>query len=125
MGYQIHELWCLGLDNITSKVHPTYQLDVGDGTMEEFMTNYLAENGRIILIIGQPSINRSVQFLGITNFSGEVDCCLLKTCKLPLFPLAGDMVITTPELGSYPGGTLQYVEYFLGYYHTCPFGLNA
>ena len=33
------------------------------------MTNYLAENGRLIDIIGQLSVNDSVQFLGLSDQS--------------------------------------------------------
>ena len=45
------------------------------------MNDYLAENGRIILIIGQLSINDSVQFLGVPNHSGGSGLpfiCILK-----------------------------------------------
>ena len=48
---QIHKLWCLGLDNITQEVHLTERVEVGAGTVGEFTTNYLAENGRRIPII--------------------------------------------------------------------------
>ena len=63
----IHEIWSLGLDGIISKVHPTAQIEVIAGTIREFVTNYLAENGRRIQIIGGKSINNSVQFFGVTN----------------------------------------------------------
>ena len=59
---QIHKLWCLGLDNITRKVHQTALVEVGAGTVGEFTTIYLAENWRRILIIRKLSINGSVQF---------------------------------------------------------------
>ena len=65
---QIHELWCLGLYSINREVHPTDLLEVVTGTVEEFTTGYLAENGRIILIIRKLSINVSVQFLRIPDF---------------------------------------------------------
>ena len=29
----IHKLWCLGLDGIIHKVHPTAQVEVPDGTI--------------------------------------------------------------------------------------------
>ena len=76
---QFHKLWCIGLDNITHEVHMTAQLEVGDGTMGGFTTNYLAENGRRIPIIEKLYINGSIQFLGTPDFSGEMDCRLLKT----------------------------------------------
>ena len=57
---QIHELWCLGLDNITREVHPTAQLEVVTGTVGEFVTNYVSENGRRNQIIGKLSVNDSI-----------------------------------------------------------------
>ena len=90
---QIHKMWCLGSDNITRKIHPTAQVEVGAGTVGRFTTNYLAKNGRIIPIIRKLSINGCVQILVISNFSEIVDCCLLKTRKLPLCPLVGDTLI--------------------------------
>ena len=65
---QIHRLLCLGFDNITKEVHPTAQVEFIYGIVGEFMTNYLAENGRRIVIIRQPSINGSIQLLGIPDF---------------------------------------------------------
>ena len=61
----IHEVWILGLDEIICEVHPTVQVEVPAVTVREFVTNYLAENGRRIQIIGQLSINNSVQFWGV------------------------------------------------------------
>ena len=63
---QIHEVWSLGLDGIVRKVHPAARVEVVSGTAGEFLNNYLAENGCIIQIIEQLSINDSVQFLGVT-----------------------------------------------------------
>ena len=65
---QINEMWCLGSDSVTREIHPTVQVEVGDGTVGQFTTNYLAENGRRIPIIGQLSINRIVKLLGIPDF---------------------------------------------------------
>ena len=65
---QIHELCFLGLDNSTREFHPTAQVDIAAGTVLLFTTNYLAENGYRILFIGQLSISRSVQLLGIIDF---------------------------------------------------------
>ena len=64
---QIHELLCLGLDHVSRKVHPTAQVEVVLGTFVDFVTNYLAENGRRIHIIGQLYVNNSVQFWSVTN----------------------------------------------------------
>ena len=61
-------MWCFGLDNVTHEIHPIAQVEVGAGTVGEFTKNYLAKNGRRILIIGQLSINGSVLFLGIPDF---------------------------------------------------------
>ena len=61
----IHELWCLGLDGIIRKFHPTARVELPAGTVREFVTNYLAENGRQIKIIWQISVNKIVQFLGL------------------------------------------------------------
>ena len=44
------------------------QVEASTGTVVEFRTNCLAENGHIIPNIGQLSINRSVQFWGIPDF---------------------------------------------------------
>ena len=60
---QIHEFWYLGLDNTTLEVHPAAQVEVITGTVKEFLTDYLSENGRRIQIIGQPSVNNSIHFL--------------------------------------------------------------
>ena len=61
----IHEVWSQGLYNITCKVHPTALVQVIAGTVGEFATNYLTENGRRFQIIRQLSINGSVQLLGV------------------------------------------------------------
>ena len=53
------------MDEIIREVNPTSRVEVIAGTVGEFVTNYLAENGRIIQIIGQLSINDSVQFLDV------------------------------------------------------------
>ena len=63
---QIHKIWCLGSVGVIREFHLTAQIDVGDGTVGQFMKNYLAENGHRIPVIGQLSINRSVKCLGVT-----------------------------------------------------------
>ena len=68
--HQIHELWCLGLDGISHESHPTDQVEVIAGIIEEFLTNFFLENAHIILIIGKISVYNSVQILGITDQSG-------------------------------------------------------
>ena len=37
----INKLWCLGLDWICHKVHPTALVDIPGGTIRELVTNYL------------------------------------------------------------------------------------
>ena len=64
---QINEMWCLGLERIIREVHPTARVEVPSGTVRDFVTNYLAENVRRIQIIGQLSVNESVQFLGVPD----------------------------------------------------------
>ena len=64
---QIDELWCLGLDGIICKVHPTAHAYVTDGTVRDFFTYYLAENECKIDIIGKISVNDRVQFLGFSE----------------------------------------------------------
>ena len=43
---QMHEIWCLGSDGITREVHPTAQVDVGNGVVGQLLFDYLSENGR-------------------------------------------------------------------------------
>ena len=62
------------------------RLQVGDGTVVDFTTNYLAENGRIIPIIGKFSINGSVQFLGIRGFSQGSGLLFIINLKSPTEP---------------------------------------
>ena len=47
------------------------------------MTNYLAENGLRILIIGKLSINDSVQFLGIPDYGGGSELSFLRNLQDP------------------------------------------
>ena len=60
----------MSLDRIIREVHPTEQLEVTTGTVGESVTNYLAENGCRIQIIGQLSVNDSVQFFGVPDQGG-------------------------------------------------------
>ena len=64
---KIYELLCLGLYVISHEVHPTAHVEGTTGTVGEFFTNYLSENGRQIKIIGQLSVNNSVQVLGFSD----------------------------------------------------------
>ena len=62
---QIHEFWCLGLDEISREVRPTSRVKVTAGTFREFVYDYLTLNGSIIEIIRRLSVNESVQFSGL------------------------------------------------------------
>ena len=52
---------------ISCKDHPTECLEILDGTIKEFVTNYLAENGRQIDITGKLYINDIIQFLALSD----------------------------------------------------------
>ena len=65
---QIHEVWDFGSDGITREVHPTEQLDVGAGVVGELLSDDLTESRRRVPILGQISINGSVEYLGIPVF---------------------------------------------------------
>ena len=80
---QIHELWSLDLYRIIRKVHPTARVEVISGNVRKFVTNYLAENGRIIQTIGQLSINDSVQFWGVLVQSWVRGFPFLSNLKAP------------------------------------------
>ena len=45
---QIYEIGSLGSYGVNREVHPTAQVDVGAGTVEQFSTKYLDDNGRRI-----------------------------------------------------------------------------
>ena len=118
---QIHKLWCLVLDNITCNAHPTAQVEVGYGTMKEFTTDYLAENGRIIPIIGQLSINGRVQFFGHYWFcQGKWILVYSQPASYHWYHRLFTRWYLQSELGSYPRGTLQQYKCCLGYYRPCP-----
>ena len=65
---QIHEVWDFSFNAITLEVHLTEQVDFGTGVVGGFTSDYLTESGRRFLILGQISINVSVEYLGIPNF---------------------------------------------------------
>ena len=50
-------------------IYPTPRAEVLDGTFGDFVTDNLAENGFLIPIIGQLSVNDIVQFLGLSDQS--------------------------------------------------------
>ena len=63
----INKLWCLGLNGVFCKVHTFVRVEIPSGTVGEFVTDYLAENGRLVEIIGEISVNGNVQFLGLSD----------------------------------------------------------
>ena len=63
----MHKIYCLGYDGITCELHPTAQVYVGAGSVGQLFSDYLAENGRRIFILGQIPINGSVKLLGIPD----------------------------------------------------------
>ena len=65
---QIHEVRTFGEDGVMREVHPTARLDVGDGLVREFATDYLTEIWRRVPMFGINSINGSVQWLGVPDF---------------------------------------------------------
>ena len=44
------------------------QVDVGTGVVGEFSSDHLTESGRRIPILGQISMNESVEYLGVPDF---------------------------------------------------------
>ena len=105
---QIYELWCLGLDRISHKVHPTDHVEVTTVTVKEFVTGYLAENERQIEIIEQLSVNESVKFWYCPTNPGEMYCRLLQTYLLALNPQVGGVPTITIRTGE--GGSKMLTE---------------
>ena len=64
---QIHKLLCWDINRICLEVHPTACVMIPTGINREFVTEYLSENGWRYQIIGEFSINRSVQFIEISE----------------------------------------------------------
>ena len=81
---KIHGVWSLGLDGISHKVNPKVWVEVPAVTVGDFVTEYLAENGRIIHIIGQISINDSVQFLGVSDQAWGLEFPFLCNLQAPV-----------------------------------------
>ena len=112
----MHEIWCLSSDRITREVHPTAQLDVSAGVIGQFLSDYLAENGRRIPILGQICINGSVELLGIPNFHRTSDPMYTENLLAPHdttgwgdggnpnqnWPLSWSRNVSVPWLGAVP-----------------------
>ena len=63
----IHALWCMGFNGIIHEAHTTARVEVTAGTVREFMTDYLSENGGQIKIVGQLSVNNSAKCLSLSD----------------------------------------------------------
>ena len=101
---QLQEMWCLGSDNVTLEIHPKTQVEVSPGTVGEFTTNHLAENGRRILIIRQLSINGSVKFLGIPDFVRNSGLWFIENLQDPTVPTGwGHANTSNQNWGVIPG----------------------
>ena len=66
-----NELWSDVLDGLCHNVHPKEQVDIPPINVGEFITNFLTVDKRRIQIIGQESVNGSVQFSGFTEAYGS------------------------------------------------------
>ena len=64
---QIRKFWCQDLDRICREFNTNARVDIPDGTIREFVTEYLAENGHQIRITRELSVNKTVQFLGLSD----------------------------------------------------------
>ena len=87
------------------EVQPIARLDVSYGVVGEFSSEYLAESGRRIPILGRISINGNVEYLGVPDFHRTGGpfwtANLLDTCSS-----WGDGGTTTNHnWGSQPGGS--------------------
>ena len=62
---KFHEVWVLGEDGVTPKVHLTERVDVGAGIFDDFETQNLTENGYRVPMFVKKSMNGIFYFLGI------------------------------------------------------------
>ena len=65
---QIYEVWTFSEDCVTREVHPTARIDVGDGLVGEFATDYLTPSWSRVPMFGRNYINGSVEWLGVPDF---------------------------------------------------------
>ena len=72
----IHKLWCHRTDRLCCEVHPTAHIETPAGTTEFFFTEYLSANRRINRIIGEISINNSIQFIRLLEIWGSGLSCI-------------------------------------------------
>ena len=67
----IHKMVWHGIDRICCEFHPTSRIEIPAGTVGEFFTEYLSENGQRNWIFGVLSINGSVQLIRISDIWGS------------------------------------------------------
>ena len=116
---QIHEISGLGFDGITSKIHPTAQVEVSSGTVGKFTTNYLYENEVRIPTVIQLSINVSVQLLGIPNFFRNNGLSFIENLQSPTVSSGWDVADTyNKNWGVIPGG--PYIIFAFPWVSTIP-----
>ena len=60
-----YKLWCHGLNGLSHDVHPTVRLEIPNENFGEFITEYLASNGRCNRIIGQYFVNAKNKCIGM------------------------------------------------------------
>ena len=65
---KIHEVWIFREDGGTPKVHPTVCVDVGAFFGDYFATTYLTPTWRRVPVFERKSINKSVEWIGVTSF---------------------------------------------------------
>ena len=63
-----HKLWSHGMDGLSLNIHPVAQVDIPTVNVGSFFTEYLNTDRRENRIIGESSVNGSVQFTEITKF---------------------------------------------------------
>ena len=67
----IHGLWFHGINGLCREVHSTVRIEIPSGTIKKFIAEYLSANGWHNRIIGEISINNSVQFFGLSEIWGS------------------------------------------------------
>ena len=67
----VHKFWCHRVDRLCREVFPTARIDIPAGTIIEFVTEYLSADGRCNRIIGELSINESLQSIRLSEIWGS------------------------------------------------------
>ena len=107
----MQDIWCLGSDRITREVHPTEQIVVGVETVGQFTTQYFSENGRIIPVSRQTSVNISVELLGILADAWGCGFQFLENALVVTVPRGwGDNDTSNQNWPVIPGGPYENVS---------------